>query len=81
MPDDDDVIECACGYMALKDGATPNSGTNATILDERKHKVNLYANLYQCYNAKYDLLKKEKINKINKNRSNGLVRQGYYAYY
>lgn len=58
MPDGDDVTECACGYMALKDAATPNSGINATILDERKHKVNLHVKLHQCYNAKYDLLKK-----------------------
>lgn len=60
MPDGDDVTECACGYMALKDAATPNSGINATILDERKHKVNLHVNLHQCYNAKYDLLKKKR---------------------
>ena len=25
VPDDDDVIECACGYVESKDAATPNS--------------------------------------------------------
>ena len=61
MPDDDDVIECACGYMASKDAATPNSVINVTILNEHKHKVNLHFNLDQieaCCNLKNDLPKK-----------------------
>ena len=68
-PDDDDVIEWACGYMALKDAATPNSVINVTIIDERKHKVNLHVNLDQiqaCYNPKNDLSNKEKARKLTK---------------
>ena len=34
VPDEDHVIECACGYMASKDAATPNSVINVNILDE-----------------------------------------------
>ena len=45
--DDDDVIECARGYKASKDAPTPNLVINVTILDERKHKVNLHVNLDQ----------------------------------
>ena len=55
VPDDDVVIERAYGYMASKDAATINSVINVTILDECKHKVNLYVNLYQveaCCNPK-----------------------------
>ena len=67
MPDDDVVIEYPRGYMASKDAATPNSVINVTILDERKHKVNLHVNLDQIeawYNPKNDLSKKEKAIKL-----------------
>ena len=69
VPDDDDVIECACGYMESKEGATPNSVINVTILGQRKHIVNSHVNLDQieaCYNPKNDLLKKEKGRKLIK---------------
>ena len=73
MRDDDDVIERAYGYMASKDAATPNSVINVTIIDECKHKVNLYINLYQieaCCNPKNVLLKKEKARKLIKTEVN-----------
>ena len=67
VPDDNDVIEYACGYIASKDAATPNSVINVTISDECKHKVNLHANLDQieaCCNPKNDLSKKENVRKL-----------------
>ena len=53
VPDDDNVIECACGYMTLKDAAAPNSVINVSILDEHKHKNNVHVKFDQiedCYN-------------------------------
>ena len=38
VPNDDNLIESTCWYMASNDAATPNSVINVTILNERKHK-------------------------------------------
>ena len=73
VPDEDDIVEFQCGYIASKEVALTNTSITVTILDDNKIKVNLRLDIDQidaCYNPDNKLTKKEKERKIIKTKVN-----------
>ena len=71
VPDEDDIVECQCGYMASKEAALTNTTMKVTILDSNNLKVVVNVSIEQiesCYNSDNKLTKKEKERKIIKSK-------------